>query len=230
MRELQAQQYDNNRKCQGNITFVLNRGPFRNSTRGTCLISADKMADVVRITWEKTMSESHEEHNEKQEVDQDSVTTNELREQLNEGLSRSKKQSELIEALIQSQFQPLTFSVETNPLLGPAMRPYIESLREQTRITAFFFARLAGHQEGMADSYWLGAQKYVESLGVWATALAPSVETSFNECSRILREAFPLQKYLHTVWQLAYEMWVNAGRPYFRALDFWASAEKHILT
>ena len=46
----------------------------------------------------------------------------------------------------------------------------------------------------------------------------------------MLREAVPPQKYFRIVWDLAYEMWMSAGRPYFRALDFWVSAENHILT
>lgn len=120
--------------------------------------------------------------------------------------------------------------VESNPLFGAVMRPYIDSLREQTRTAAFFFSEMAGHQEGLTDSYWLAAQKYVDSLGVWATALSASGETSFNESFRMLWEAVPPQKYFRMVGELAHQMWRNAGRPYFRALDFWVSAENHILT
>lgn len=168
------------------------------------------------------MPQSHEEHNEKNERDQESVTKH-------KPLQR-KRRLELIDALIESQFQPLIFSAQ-NPLLG-AIRPFIETLREQTRITAYSWSDIAGHQEGMANSYWLAAEKYVNSLGVWAAALSPS-EGSPEERSGMLHElqaAFPLQQYSQLVWELAYEMWKGAGYPYFRGLEFWVSAERHILT
>ena len=135
------------------------------------------------------MRESYEEHNKKNEVDQESVTKNEVQEKLKAWAMEArlnKQRLKIIDDLIKSQFQPLTFSVESDPLLGAFTRPYIDSLREQTRNAA---------------------------LTDWATALSPSAETSFNDSFRMLREAVPPQKYVDIVRKLAQEMWMNAGHP-----------------
>lgn len=152
------------------------------------------------------MPESYEEHNKKNEVDQESVTKNEVQEKLKRKAwameaRLNKQRLKIIDDFIKSQFQPLTFSVESDPLLGASMRPYIDSLREQTRNAA---------------------------LTDWATALSPSAETSLNDSFRMLRETVPPQKYVDIVGKLAQEMWMNAG-PSSQAFDFWLSAERRVV-
>jgi len=143
---------------------------------------------------------------------------------------RAISRLEFIEAWLNTQFQPLVFSVESNPVLGDFMRQYTDSLRDQTRYIAHLYSDMVGHQEALADSYWLAAQKYVDSIGVWARALSASQEKTFEDLFRTLKEAVPPETYHRKVAELAEKMWMSAGHGYLDPLDIWVSAENHMLT
>ena len=143
---------------------------------------------------------------------------------------RAISRLEFIEAWLNTQFQPLVFSVESNPVLGDFMRPYTDSLRDQTRYIAYLYSYMVGRQEALADSYWLAAQKYVDSIGVWARALSASQEKPFEDLFRTLKEAVPPETYHRKVAELAEKMWMSAGHGYLDPLDIWVSAENHMLT
>lgn len=85
----------------------------------------------------------------------------------------------------------------------------------------------AGRQYGMAQDYWLAAERHVLALARAAAALpgsaAPdSIAVELNDLSPAT--------YLERIRVMAYYYWETAGRSYGRALDFWLQAERDVLS
>jgi hypothetical protein len=84
----------------------------------------------------------------------------------------------------------------------------------------------AGRQYGMAQDYWLAAERHVLTMMRAATALpAPGCS---NPWAAELNSLSPAA-YLERIRSIAYYYWEAAGRGYGRALDYWLQAERDLL-
>ena len=88
---------------------------------------------------------------------------------------------------------------------------------------------LAGRQYGMAQDYWLSAERHVLAMMHAATALPPPGSLSSNARIAELLDLSP-SAYLQRIRSMAYEYWEAAGRGYGQALDYWLQAERNILS
>jgi hypothetical protein len=84
----------------------------------------------------------------------------------------------------------------------------------------------AGRQFGMAQDYWLSAERHVLTMLRAATSLP-----SDNEVQPRAVELFALEPtaYLERIRLMAYNYWEAAGQRYGQALDYWLRAEREIL-
>jgi hypothetical protein len=85
----------------------------------------------------------------------------------------------------------------------------------------------AGRQYGMAQDYWLSAERHVLAMMRAATALpAPRSSNPWTaELSSLSASA-----YLERIRSMAYLYWEAAGRGYGQALDYWLRAERDMLS
>ena len=87
----------------------------------------------------------------------------------------------------------------------------------------------AGRQYGMAQDYWLSAERHVLAMMRAATALpAPASLSSHPRIVELLN--LSPAAYLEKIRLMAYEYWEAAGRGYGRALDYWLQAERNMLS
>jgi Protein of unknown function (DUF2934) len=84
----------------------------------------------------------------------------------------------------------------------------------------------AGRQFGMAQDYWLSAERHVLTMLRAATSL-PSDE----KMQPWAAELFALEPtaYLERIRLMAYNYWEAAGQRYGQALDYWLRAEREML-
>ena len=95
--------------------------------------------------------------------------------------------------------------------------------RELISEVARLFWVTAGTPPGMDISLWVAAKKYVASLIALATPLRTSPDN--------LMEIFSPEAYFRRVQDLAQAMSRRSGQEFMTtSLDFWVSAENHILT
>jgi hypothetical protein len=95
--------------------------------------------------------------------------------------------------------------------------------RELISEAARLFWVTAGTPPGMDISYWVAAKKYVASL----KALATPSRTNFDN----LMDIFSPEVYFRRIQDLAQAMSRRSGQQLMtNSLDFWLSAENHILT
>jgi hypothetical protein len=85
----------------------------------------------------------------------------------------------------------------------------------------------AGRQYGMAQDYWLSAERHVLAMMRAATAL-PAPRSS-NPWTAELNSLSP-SAYLERIRSMAYLYWEAAGRRYGQALDYWLRAERDMLS
>lgn len=113
---------------------------------------------------------------------------------------------------------PLPDAVEGLPESVPVAR-----VRELARC----MWEAAGRQYGMAQDFWLAAEKHVLAM-VRASA---SLTDAKQETDRLAAELakLPPESYLERVRLLAYFTWEASGRRYGEALDYWLRAEQQIL-
>lgn len=87
----------------------------------------------------------------------------------------------------------------------------------------------AGRQYGMAQDYWLSAERHVLAMMRAATALpAPASLSSHPRIVELLNSS--PSAYLEKIRLMAYHYWEAAGRGYGRALDYWLQAERNMLS
>ncbi|MBK8174945.1 MAG: DUF2934 domain-containing protein [Rhodospirillales bacterium] len=84
----------------------------------------------------------------------------------------------------------------------------------------------AGRQYGMAQDFWLAAERHVLTMfrataKVSPTASDPSWVAELAE--------LPASAYLERIRVLAYYFWETAGQRYGDALDYWLQAEREVL-
>jgi hypothetical protein len=84
----------------------------------------------------------------------------------------------------------------------------------------------AGRQFGMAQDYWLSAERHVLTMLRAATSLP-----SDGKVQPRAAELFALEPtaYLERIRLMAYNYWEAAGQRYGQALDYWLRAEQEIL-
>jgi hypothetical protein len=87
----------------------------------------------------------------------------------------------------------------------------------------------AGRQYGMAQDYWLSAERHVLAMMRAATALPAPGSLSSNARIAELLNLSP-SAYLQRIRSMAYDYWEAAGRGYGQALDYWLQAERNILS
>jgi Protein of unknown function (DUF2934) len=85
----------------------------------------------------------------------------------------------------------------------------------------------AGRQYGMAQDYWLSAERHVLTMMRAATALPP--RENAKPWAAELCSLEP-SAYLERIRLMAYYSWEAAGRRYGQALDYWLNAEREILS
>lgn len=85
----------------------------------------------------------------------------------------------------------------------------------------------AGRQYGMAQDYWLSAERHVMAMIRAASALP-----SYGKHKPWATELSALEPaaYLQRIRLMAYDYWESAGRHYGQALDCWLHAERELLT
>jgi DUF2934 family protein len=85
----------------------------------------------------------------------------------------------------------------------------------------------AGRQYGIAQDYWLSAERHVLTMMRAARALPPheQAEPWAAELSTLEPSA-----YLQRIRLMAYHYWEEAGRRYGQALDCWLQAEREFLS
>jgi hypothetical protein len=114
---------------------------------------------------------------------------------------------------------------EPPPFLGelPAAAPV-----DRVRALAETMWEAAGRQYGMAQDFWLAAERHTLALmrAMAATTGAGSAADAWiEEMARLSPAA-----YLERIQVLAYNLWETTGQQYDRALDFWLEAERQTLT
>ena len=86
----------------------------------------------------------------------------------------------------------------------------------------------AGRQYGMAQDYWLSAERHVLAMMRAAMVPAPASLSSHPRIFELLN--LSPSAYLEKIRLMAYEYWEAAGRGYGRALDYWLQAERNMLS
>jgi hypothetical protein len=87
----------------------------------------------------------------------------------------------------------------------------------------------AGRQYGMAQDYWLSAERHVLAMMRAATTLPMPGSLSSKAWTAELLDSSP-SAYLERIRTMAYQYWEAAGRGYGRALDYWLQAERNMLS
>ena len=98
---------------------------------------------------------------------------------------------------------------------------------DQVRQLAEYMWESAGRQYGMAQDFWLAAERHVMAMMRAAAATSPAgeaVEPWIRELPRLSPAA-----YMEQIQAAAHNLWEAAGRQYGCALDFWLEAEKQTL-
>lgn len=98
---------------------------------------------------------------------------------------------------------------------------------DQVRQLAQCMWESAGRQYGMAQDFWLAAERHVMAM-MRAAAASGGQEEAAEAWIRELPRLSPAA-YMERIQVAAYHMWDAAGRQYGRALDFWLEAEKQTL-
>lgn len=80
----------------------------------------------------------------------------------------------------------------------------------------------AGRQYGVAQDFWLAAERHV--LAMLRASLRNSDPSAVSELAMLSPAA-----YLERIRVMAYSYWENAGRSYGHALDCWLRAERDML-
>ena len=86
----------------------------------------------------------------------------------------------------------------------------------------------AGHQYGMAQDFWLAAERHVLAMLRVAAFPAESAKESKNAWTSELAGLAPAA-YLERIRRMAYYYWETAGRNYGNTLDCWLQAERDML-
>jgi hypothetical protein len=84
----------------------------------------------------------------------------------------------------------------------------------------------AGRQYGMAQDFWLAAERHV--LAMIRAATAGPVSAQYDEMVQELG-TMPPEAYLDRIRIMAYYLWESTGRQYGTALDYWLEAEQCLL-
>jgi hypothetical protein len=87
----------------------------------------------------------------------------------------------------------------------------------------------AGRQYGMAQDYWLSAERHVLAMMRAATTLPMPGSLNSKPWTVELLDSSP-SAYLERIRTMAYQYWEAAGRGYGRALDYWLQAERNMLS
>jgi hypothetical protein len=83
----------------------------------------------------------------------------------------------------------------------------------------------AGRQYGMAQDFWLAAERHV--LAMVRAASVPPASPLAGWAGELA--SLPPKPYLDRIRQLAFYLWEAAGRQYGNALDYWLKAEQEVL-
>ncbi len=98
---------------------------------------------------------------------------------------------------------------------------------DQVRKLAQCMWESAGRQYGMAQDFWLAAERHVTAMMRAAAATSgagEAVEPWIRDLPRLSPAA-----YMERIRVAAYHMWEAAGHQYGRTFDFWLEAEKQTL-
>jgi DUF2934 family protein len=87
----------------------------------------------------------------------------------------------------------------------------------------------AGRQYGMAQDYWLSAERHVLAMMRAATTLPMPGSLNSKAWTAELLDSSP-SAYLERIRSMAYHYWEAAGRGYGRTLDYWLQAERNMLS
>lgn len=82
----------------------------------------------------------------------------------------------------------------------------------------------AGRQYGMAQDFWLSAERHVLALLRAVSLPAERVDARATQLAALSPSA-----YLEQIRLMAYLYWDAAGRNYGRAFDYWLQAERDVL-
>jgi hypothetical protein len=82
----------------------------------------------------------------------------------------------------------------------------------------------AGRQYGMAQDFWLAAERHILAMMRAATGTDEETRRYYQELASL-----PPGAYMDRIRSTAYYMWESAGRQYGQALDFWLVAEQQTL-
>jgi hypothetical protein len=99
---------------------------------------------------------------------------------------------------------------------------------DRVRALAEAMWEMAGRQYGVAQDFWLAAERHTLTLMRAAAANAGAGQATdawIQEMARLSPSA-----YLERIQVLAYNLWEAAGRNYGQALDFWLEAERQTLS
>jgi hypothetical protein len=84
----------------------------------------------------------------------------------------------------------------------------------------------AGRQYGMAQDFWLAAERHV--LAMIRASTARTVSPQYDDMVQELGSMAP-EAYLDRIRVMAFFLWESAGRQYGNALDYWLEAERSLL-
>jgi hypothetical protein len=98
---------------------------------------------------------------------------------------------------------------------------------DQVRQLAQYMWESAGRQYGMAQDFWLAAERHVMAM-MRAAAASGVASQAADSWIREMPRMSPAT-YMERIQVAAYHMWEAAGRQYGRALDFWLEAERQTL-
>lgn len=82
----------------------------------------------------------------------------------------------------------------------------------------------AGRQYGMAQDFWLAAERHILAMMRAASGNDEETRRYYQELASL-----PPGAYMERIRRTAYYLWEAAGRQYGRALDFWLVAEQQTL-
>jgi Protein of unknown function (DUF2934) len=84
----------------------------------------------------------------------------------------------------------------------------------------------AGRQYGMAQDFWLAAERHVLAM-IRATQALSATEHRNYAAAELVN--LPPSAYLERIRMMAYYYWEATGKNYGQALDYWLQAEREIL-
>lgn len=123
-----------------------------------------------------------------------------------------------------ARFQNTAFRPPPPPLAGEELPSAVPV--GKVRALAECMWDSAGRQFGMAQDYWLSAERHVLTM-LRAAASLPADQNLQPSAAELF--ALEPSAYLQRIRLMAYNYWEAAGQRYGQALDYWLRAEREML-